>query len=97
MHPLKVKAGAELKPPLSDPAGWQVLVDDFRNCGRPELVFLFGKDISDYNIQVSGFDDDGSLAERIISSAPALPAQLPTVSRWDAKFSKHHFAALYPS
>ena len=96
-HQLKIKAPASFTPPLSDPAGWQVLVDDVRNCGRPELVFLVGGGISEYSIQIFGFDDDGSLTERKIASVPAVPKVLPTSSWWNLDFSKHRFAALCPS
>ena len=96
-HQLKIKAPANFTSPLSDPAGWQVLVDDVRNCGRPELVFLVGGGISEYSIQIFGFNDDGSLRERKIASVPAVPTVLPSYSWWNVDFSKHRFAALCPS
>lgn len=94
---IKVKGPAKFTSPISASAGWQVLVDDVRNCGRPELVFLVGREHADYNVQVFGFNDDGKLVDRNIATPPALPATLPLSSYWNVYFGGHHFAALCPS
>lgn len=99
VHKLKLKAPARLTSPLADQAAWQVLADDVRNGGKPELVFLVGRGISEYSVQIFGFDDDGTLTERNVDVIPALPTTLPTnAASWaNTEYSKFHLTALRPN
>ena len=96
IYKLKIKAPVNFTGPLGDPGAWQVLVDDFRNCGRPEIVFIIGKEIGEYGVQVYGFDGE-SLVERNIGAVPPLPAELPAYSWLVSNVGRHHFTAFCPS
>ena len=96
IYKVKIKAPANFTGPLSDPGAWQVLVDDFRNCGRPELVFMVGKEIGEYSIQVYGFDGE-SLVERNIGTVPPIPKELPAYYWMVSNLGRHHFTAFCPS